>query len=179
MLANFSQEEIVLPKASVVGVAEAISPCVVAEINDRANPSNTPCFTNGKRTNKNRNATAEVKCREYLDSVLGHLTRKERAVMEPVLRQYRHVFHDEDGADLKALISWSIESLQARPNLSEKLNIEYHTLLGRKWKAKLGTCSRRESLNLAILRGILRPSLCLRNQLTAGLSIASVWTSVL
>jgi len=49
MLANFSQEEIVLPKATVVGVAEAISPCVVAEINDSASPQNTPCFTNGKR----------------------------------------------------------------------------------------------------------------------------------
>ena len=28
MLANFSQEEVVLPNASVVGVAEAVSPCV-------------------------------------------------------------------------------------------------------------------------------------------------------
>jgi len=69
MLANFSQEEIVLPKASLVGVAEAVSPCVVAEINDSASPRNTPCFTNGKRVNKNRNAATEAKCRDYLDSV--------------------------------------------------------------------------------------------------------------
>ena len=71
------------------------------KVNDSAKPGSTPCFTNGKRANKNRNATAEAKCRDYLDSVLGHLTRKERAVMEPVLRQYRHVFHDEDGADFE------------------------------------------------------------------------------
>jgi len=51
--------------------------------------------------NKNRNATAEAKCREYLDSVLGLLTRKERAVIEPVLRKYRYVFHDEDHAEFK------------------------------------------------------------------------------
>ena len=72
MVANFNQEEFVLPNATVVGVAEAISPCVVAEINDSASPRNTPCFTNGKRVNKNRNATAEAKCRDYLDSVLEH-----------------------------------------------------------------------------------------------------------
>ena len=105
MLANFSQEEVVLPKSSVVGVAEAISPCVVAEMNDSAKPGSTPCFSNGKRANKNRNATAEAKCRDYLDSVLRHLTRKERAVMEPVLRQYRHVFHDEDEAKFNTLQS--------------------------------------------------------------------------
>ena len=41
-------------------------------INDSANPSNTPCFTNGKRANKNRNATAEAKCRDYLESVVEY-----------------------------------------------------------------------------------------------------------
>ena len=49
ILANVSQEGIVLPKATVLGVAEAISPCVVAEINDSASPRNIPCFTNGKK----------------------------------------------------------------------------------------------------------------------------------
>ena len=128
--------------------------------------------------NKNRNATAEAKCREYLDSVLGHLTRKERAVMEAVLRQYRHVFHDEDETDFKGTDLVSTELFQVMPNLTEKHNIESHTLLGRKWKAKLGTCFRRESLNLVFRPGMLRPSLFLRNKLTAGLSVVSVWTSV-
>jgi hypothetical protein len=41
ILANVSQEEIVLPKATVVGVAVTISPCVVAEINNSAGPRNT------------------------------------------------------------------------------------------------------------------------------------------
>jgi hypothetical protein len=37
----------------------------------------------------------EAKFKTYLQSALGHLTDEERAVMEPVLREYRHVFHDK------------------------------------------------------------------------------------
>jgi len=62
MLANFSQEEIVLPKATVVGVAEAVSLCVVAEINDSASPRNTPCFTNGKRVNYSIWLNLKLRC---------------------------------------------------------------------------------------------------------------------
>ena len=39
MLANFSKEEIVIPKATVVGVAEEISPTLLAAINDDARPA--------------------------------------------------------------------------------------------------------------------------------------------
>ena len=39
MLANFSEEELVIPKATVVGVAEEISPTLVAVINDDARPA--------------------------------------------------------------------------------------------------------------------------------------------
>ena len=39
--------------------------------------------------------------REYLDGVLGHLARNERAVIEPVLQKYRHVFHDDEVAEFK------------------------------------------------------------------------------
>ena len=55
---------------------------------------------NGKVRTK-RDANTECKYSEYLESVLGHLTRKERAVLEPVLRKYRHVFHDEETAEFK------------------------------------------------------------------------------
>ena len=47
MVVNISQEEIVLPKPTVLGVAEAISPCVVAEINDSDSHRSPPCFANG------------------------------------------------------------------------------------------------------------------------------------
>jgi hypothetical protein len=41
----------------------------------------------------------------YLLSILGHLRKSERTVIEPILRRFRHVFHDEtdsifEGTDL-------------------------------------------------------------------------------
>ena len=79
------------------------------------------------RANKNRNAAAEAKCRDYLDSVLGHLTRKERAVMEPVLRQYRHVFHDEDEADFEGtdLVEHKIITGDANPIRKAQYRVPY------------------------------------------------------
>jgi hypothetical protein len=38
---------------------------------------------------------------QYLQDKLGHLTQKERSVMEPVLRKYRHIFHAEGSNDFK------------------------------------------------------------------------------
>jgi len=84
----------------VLGVAEAISPCVVAEINDSDSHRSPPYFVNGKVRTK-RDATTESKYSEYLEGVLGHLTRKERTVLEPVLMKYRHVFHDDETAEFK------------------------------------------------------------------------------
>ena len=72
LVVNFSQEEIVLPKATVLGVAEAISPCVVAEINESDSHRSPPCFVNGKVRTK-RDATIGFKYSEYLEGVLGHL----------------------------------------------------------------------------------------------------------
>ena len=48
MLANFSQEEFVLPKATAVGVAEEISPSVVAAINDDDGSTIRPMTSAGK-----------------------------------------------------------------------------------------------------------------------------------
>ena len=76
MVANFSQEEIVLLKATVLGVAEEISPFVVAEINDGDSHRSSPCFVCGQVLRKG-DATVRSKYSEYLDGILGHLTRKE------------------------------------------------------------------------------------------------------
>jgi hypothetical protein len=48
MLANFTQEEIFLPKATVIGVAEEISPYVVEAINDDDSPGTSPEDTRRK-----------------------------------------------------------------------------------------------------------------------------------
>ena len=49
MLVNFSQEEIVLPKATIVGVAEEVSPCVVAAINDNDDCGNSSRSLGGNK----------------------------------------------------------------------------------------------------------------------------------
>jgi hypothetical protein len=102
MLANFSTEEIELPKGTVLGVAEEVANSVVAVINDRRAPNSS----NRKEARRAVYTTEQQgKFQSYLDSVLGHLTKKERAAMEPILRRFRHVFHDEakskfEGTDL-------------------------------------------------------------------------------
>jgi len=68
ILANVGQEEIVLPKATVIGVAEEISPSVVANINDDEGHSNTP--HEKQRMNVRRDAYSvarEVKFKRDLD----------------------------------------------------------------------------------------------------------------
>jgi len=100
----------------VLGVAEEISPCVVAEINDGDSHRSSPCFVSDQVL-RNRDATVGSKYSEYLNAVLGHLTRKERAVLEPVLRKYRHVFHDDEAAEFKGtdLVEHRIITGDARP----------------------------------------------------------------
>jgi hypothetical protein len=126
MVVNFSQEEITLPKATVLGVAEEISPCVVAAINDGDSQWSPPCFGSGKERRKSA-VTKGTNNREYLDGVLGHLTRKERAVIEPVLQKYRHVFHDDEVAEFKGtdLVEHKIVTGDARPIRKAPYRVPY------------------------------------------------------
>ena len=109
----------------MLGVGEAISPCVVVEIKDSDSHRSPPCFVNGKVRTK-RDATTESKYSEYLEGVLGHLTRKERAVLEPVLRKYRHVFHDES-AEFKGtdLVEHRIITGDVRPVRKAQYRVPY------------------------------------------------------
>jgi hypothetical protein len=118
MLANFSQEGIVLPKATVIGVAEEISPSVIAAINDDEGPSNPPHDKRRKNGWRDVYTVArEVKLRRYLDSTLGHLSNRERAVMEPVLTKCMNVFHDDESNQFKGtdLIEHRIVTGDAKP----------------------------------------------------------------
>ena len=90
MLANFSQEELTLPKATVLGLAEEVSETLVDQIN--AEP---PTRHQGK-TRK------EALYKKLLGGKLDHLTKNERRLIEPVLQKYAHVFHDEETNDYKS-----------------------------------------------------------------------------
>ena len=87
MLANFSQEEFVLPKATVMGVAEHISPSVLAAISDNDGPSNPPMTSAEKMDVQMFTLVREVKFKKDLGSTFGLLSKRERTVMEPVLKK--------------------------------------------------------------------------------------------
>jgi hypothetical protein len=113
MVVNFSDEEIQLPRATMLGVAEKTSASIVAEINDEVK-------TNSKYRRKTQcgvNSVADDANFEYLQDKLGHLSQAERSVMEPVLRKYRHVLHVEGSNDFKGtdLIEHRIITGDAKP----------------------------------------------------------------
>jgi hypothetical protein len=96
MLANFSNEELTIPKATILGVAEEVSEFLVDKINIPAefkadNPTRPP------RIKRN-----EAFYNKLLLGKLDHLTSEDRQHIEPILRKYAHVFHDEDTNNYKA-----------------------------------------------------------------------------
>jgi hypothetical protein len=114
MVVKFSGEEIVLPKASVLGGAEAVSASVGDAIND-SEPS-----VSQRKKQKNRqvySVGAETKFREYLRGALSHLNPQEKEVMDPVLLKYRTVFHDAEDRHFKGtdLVEHRIFTGDARP----------------------------------------------------------------
>ena len=90
MLANFSQEELTLPKATVLGLAEEVSETLVDQIN-----TESPTRPQGK-TRK------EALYKKLLGDKLHHLTKNERLLIEPVLQKYAHVFYDEETNDFNS-----------------------------------------------------------------------------
>jgi len=72
MMANFSDEALTIPKATVLGMAEGISECVVDKISAKSETnSSEPAKTPRKRKN-------ETLYSKLLQRKLGHLTREER-----------------------------------------------------------------------------------------------------
>jgi len=95
MLANFSNDPLVVSKAIVLGVAEEISESLVDRINPKCrSESDTPV----KRHRQKKN---EALYRKLLQGKLDHLSQDERQSIEPVMLKYVHVFHDEDTDDFK------------------------------------------------------------------------------
>jgi hypothetical protein len=95
---NFRHEETELPKTTVLGVAEGTSASLVAKITDevktnRKHRRNTHCGVN--------TVVEGAHFEQYLQDKLGHLLQKERSVMEPPLRKYRHIFPVEGSNDFK------------------------------------------------------------------------------
>ena len=95
MVANFNNEELTIPKATVLGVAEEISEALLDMIN-AGNRSNLGSPTNQQRKRRNK-----ALYQKLLQGKLDHLSEKERKSIEPVLLEYAHVFHDKKTNDFK------------------------------------------------------------------------------
>jgi hypothetical protein len=92
---NCSSEELTIPKGTILVVAEEISEPLVDGIN-AGNGSESGLMTSQQR--KRRNMALNQK---LLQGKLDHLSKEERELIEPVLLEYSHVFHDEESTDFK------------------------------------------------------------------------------
>jgi hypothetical protein len=94
MLANFNDEALILPKATIVGVAEEISESLINKINAKTE-------TNLREPTKSPRKRKNEALYYLLQSKLDHLTPEKRQYIEPVLVKYVHIFHDEETNDFK------------------------------------------------------------------------------
>jgi len=95
MLANFSGEELTIPKATVLGVAEEISESLIDRVNAKGK------FSTNAPTKQFRESSNKRLYDKLLRGKLDHLSREDRSYIEPVLLKYAHVFHDEESNDFK------------------------------------------------------------------------------
>jgi len=96
MITNFSNEGLMVPKATVLGIAEEISETIVDKIN-REGQSSFDIPTESHNCEKNK-----ALFQKLLKGKLDHLPPHERQLIEPVLVKYAHVFHDKELNDFKA-----------------------------------------------------------------------------
>jgi hypothetical protein len=96
MLANFSQEELTLPKATVFGLAEKVSEDLIDHIYF-GNPRGTESLIVPQWETRNK-ALYNI----LLGGKLDHLGKNEKRLIQPVLQKYARVFHDVDTNDFKS-----------------------------------------------------------------------------
>jgi hypothetical protein len=118
LIVNFSHEEIEVPKATVLGMAEKISESPVAALNDEPT---------GELNKGSRHTKVVPSFREYLNDKLGHLSREEREAIEPVLLRYRNIFHVQVTNDFKGtdLIEHRIITGNAKPIRKKTYRVPY------------------------------------------------------
>ena len=90
MVANFTEEKLTIPKATILRVAEEVVEQEIDRLNavSRADEGQIEIAQTQKRN--------EVLYRKLLQGKLEYLTHKEKQLLETVLLKYAHVFHDEE-----------------------------------------------------------------------------------
>jgi hypothetical protein len=93
MLAKLSQEELTLPRTTVLGLAEEVSETLVDQINF-GNPQDTEFPIDPQWESRNK-----ALYNKLLGGKLDHLFKKEKRLINPVLQKYAHVSQDEKTND--------------------------------------------------------------------------------
>jgi len=121
MIANFSGEELTIPKATVLDVAEEIT----EELVDKINAEDTP--KSDLVNDRQRKRRSKLLYRKLLLGKLDLLSEEEKQVIEPVLMKYAHVFHDEDSNDFKGtnVIEHQIVLEDTRPIRKPQYRVPY------------------------------------------------------
>jgi hypothetical protein len=97
MIANFSEEELTIPKGMILGIAQEIPENLVFSANGEGDTdrSTEQTFFSGSKKELPK------WYRKYLDKELAYLTPSERKIIETALIKYAGIFHDE-GNDFKS-----------------------------------------------------------------------------
>jgi hypothetical protein len=121
IVANLSDEQLIIPKATVLGVAEEITEELVDRVNPRDPPISDPLSVKQK---KKRN---EFLYRKLLRGKLNHVPVKERQLTEPVLLKYAHLFHDKQMNYFKgtSVIEHEIPLNDTRPIRKPQYTVPY------------------------------------------------------
>jgi hypothetical protein len=113
-VANFSDEKLILPKATNLGIAQEISENLIVSMDEEkeVRTNSVPSYAL-----KESHSSKTSKFRDYLDGKLAHLSPEDRDIIEPVLVRYAHIFHDDEDNDFKStkVIEHSIDTGDARP----------------------------------------------------------------
>jgi hypothetical protein len=95
MIANFSEEALIIPKATVLSIAEQVPETLVGRINARSRENSDPP-KKPRRKSKN-----EALYHKLLQRKLDHLSQEENNLIKLVLLRYAHVLHDDETNDFK------------------------------------------------------------------------------
>jgi transposase InsO family protein len=99
MLANFSDEELSVTKATTLGIAQEVSENLLVTLKEQEEGNSNSEYLFGIQEGQEPTG---FKCQKYLEEKLSHLNSSERAVIEPVLLRYSNIFHDDESNDFKS-----------------------------------------------------------------------------
>jgi hypothetical protein len=98
MVADFSDEQLTVPKGTVLGVAQEILESLVIPVDQEESPDKGSEQVMFSGTGQK----VLPKFRKYIASKLSHLSGEDRGVIEPVLLKYAELFHDDDDNDFES-----------------------------------------------------------------------------